>query len=722
MHFFSGIKILSAKLFLLLFCISLFSVCSVTYSQESGSDQEMLSEQIILIIKESAKLIDGGEFESAALILHDLENKNVTQIKEVNFLLGRTYRKAGDAEKAVQYFLRAAETYPLLRDYALKALSEIYIEKEEYQKAMEAAAGIENVLLLRDVKKIQIETLMLLSKYDEAIQAIIKYTKKYPGDQSYKMVLAGLLKEKGDVEGAVELFRKIYISAQPESAEALKALRALEADSLKRDELKARADNLYRMNRFPDAKVFYERALALYEGAEKYKIIFSVGLCQFRQKKYADSAKTFSLLGSPKSMYWHARSYYRINDMENFSRVKREFEKKYSRNKRLALLLLMEADELRRRGDQINASGIYKKLAESFPKSREDALWGLGWMSYNSGDPVKAFDYFSQLSTFTKSTEHQKYIYWTLKAFEKMKARCDEADTGDVQVNCADMDANLVLSPTDDSFYGYLIRMNYLSYGPDEKIQHKTASKPYGEQYDRIEALASLGMQNEAVSEINYAFKRIKSPDHYFYLASLAAELNSFKESLYIAESRKEKEYLPYSYPLGFWDSIQEASQRENIDAYLIAALIREESRFDPEAVSWAGAVGLMQLMPSTARRMNESLRIEFNGSQDLQVPSKNINLGAHYLSKLVNELRKPPLVLAAYNAGEKTLQKWMERFSSEDLIEFIENIPYQETRRYIKKVLNSYWQYRAINGLSIYGPEVVFTFPVSPEGKKECC
>jgi soluble lytic murein transglycosylase len=309
-----------------------------------------------------------------------------------------------------------------------------------------------------------------------------------------------------------------------------------------------------------------------------------------------------------------------------------------------------------------------------------------------------------------------------LKVFEEIKARCDEDGTGDVQVNCADMDTDLVLTPTDDSFYGYLIRMDYLSHGSDVKIQHKTASKPHGEQYDRIEALAFLGMRDEAVSEIDYAFKRIKSPDHYFYLASLAAELSSYRESLYIAESRKEKEYLPYSYPLGFWDSIQEASQRENIDAYLIAALIREESRFDPKAVSWAGAVGLMQLMPSTARRMNESLRLEFNGSQDLQVPSKNIALGAHYLSKLVKELEKPPLVLAAYNAGEKTLYKWMESFSSEDLIEFIENIPYQETRRYIKKVLKSYWQYRAINGLSLFGPEVAFNIPVDSEGNKGCC
>jgi soluble lytic murein transglycosylase-like protein len=90
-----------------------------------------------------------------------------------------------------------------------------------------------------------------------------------------------------------------------------------------------------------------------------------------------------------------------------------------------------------------------------------------------------------------------------------------------------------------------------------------------------------------------------------------------------------------------------------------------------------------MQLMPSTARRMNESLRLEFNGSQDLEVPSKNIALGAHYLSKLVYELRKPPLVLAAYNAGEKALQKWMDRFSSEDLIEFIERRSHRVYRKH---------------------------------------
>ena len=182
----------------------------------------------------------------------------------------------------------------------------------------------------------------------------------------------------------------------------------------------------------------------------------------------------------------------------------------------------------------------------------------------------------------------------------------------------------------------------------------------------------------------------------------MAMHLEKYKDIIYHAEPKDEKVFLPYSYPLAYWDIIQKAAESGGVDAYLVAALIREESRFDRKAVSWAGAIGLMQLMPSTAKRIKGDAGVNIKNAQDLFDPGKNILIGTHYLSGLINEFNELPIAIMSYNAGENKVTKWLEKYYKDDINEFIENVPYKETRNYVKKVLKSYWQYRSINGFPI--------------------
>ena len=211
-----------------------------------------------------------------------------------------------------------------------------------------------------------------------------------------------------------------------------------------------------------------------------------------------------------------------------------------------------------------------------------------------------------------------------------------------------------------------------------------------------------LGMRDEAVAEITASLKRAKKQSQFMYLGYMAMQLEKYREVIAFAEPKKLTEFLPYSYPLGYWGIVNKAARTEDLDAHLIAALIREESRFDPSAVSRAGARGLMQLMPSTARRLKKGAGVYYRNNSELQDAEINILLGAHYLSQLIDEFKDVPLAIAAYNAGENKLNDWISQFDRADLIEFIENIPYKETRKYVKKVLKSYWQYRTINGLPV--------------------
>jgi soluble lytic murein transglycosylase len=141
-----------------------------------------------------------------------------------------------------------------------------------------------------------------------------------------------------------------------------------------------------------------------------------------------------------------------------------------------------------------------------------------------------------------------------------------------------------------------------------------------------------------------------------------------------------------------------EAEAREfDVDPALFAAVVRQESTFDSEALSRAGARGLAQLMPGTAaqaaRRLDVTLAPEW-----LTVPDLNLHLGASHLAALLKRFRgRVEVAVAAYNAGAAPVLRWLTRPGAEDADQFIEQIPFQETRGYVRSVLRNRELYRAL-------------------------
>ena len=172
-------------------------------------------------------------------------------------------------------------------------------------------------------------------------------------------------------------------------------------------------------------------------------------------------------------------------------------------------------------------------------------------------------------------------------------------------------------------------------------------------------------MKDDAADEVADALKKASVKEDILYLGFMAISLGKYKDAIYHAESKDEKEFLPYSYPRAYWDIISKAASTGKVDSYLVAALIREESRFDPEVVSWAGAVGLMQLMPSTARRITKDAGFIIDIDRGLFDPGNNILLGTHYLAGLINEFSELPFAIISYNAGENIVNKLVYSFST---------------------------------------------------------
>lgn len=149
-------------------------------------------------------------------------------------------------------------------------------------------------------------------------------------------------------------------------------------------------------------------------------------------------------------------------------------------------------------------------------------------------------------------------------------------------------------------------------------------------------------------------------------------------------------------YKLEYTEYVKKYANEYNVDEYLIYAIIKAESNFEPNAESHRGAKGLMQLMYSTAEDISKRIGIELNGDNILE-PDININLGTKYISMLIQKYNNINLALAAYNAGSGNVDTWVENGTLMADGSNIENIPYKETNNYVRKILRDYEIYKKL-------------------------
>ena len=220
-----------------------------------------------------------------------------------------------------------------------------------------------------------------------------------------------------------------------------------------------------------------------------------------------------------------------------------------------------------------------------------------------------------------------------------------------------------------------------------------------------------LNHLTEAKWELEHISPKVPSADARYAMAWALLKTRSYYESVTVASSLRDKfAESPRAngvrnllYPVAYSDLVGAAASKYEIDPLLSLAVMREESHFRESAVSTGDACGLMQILPSTgdwlAGKVLGPARFD---RAALFVPSANIELGSYYLRYLLDKFdNNPVLAIAAYNWGEGNLGRWMSDSPPVDLDIFIESIPVQETRRYIKKVLGSYAVYH-----SLYPPE----------------
>ena len=339
------------------------------------------------------------------------------------------------------------------------------------------------------------------------------------------------------------------------------------------------------------------------------------------------------------------------------------------------------------------ASSSYEDIRRRFPQNKLaiESLWNQGWMAYEAQEYKEAQRLFIQAAEYETADSHAgRSLYWLARSKEKLDPALDARPL-----------YHEILRQYPNGYYALWAETRLgVRLGPLPLASPGAPTKPLlrPEQqihFDRFNLLAQLGLFSLARGELErMARDAPNNTSWHKFLVALAVQIGDHTTAFDFA---KRINYPPavrraYMYPKAFWSTVQAQSKQNGVNPFLVISLIRQESLFNPSAVSHANAYGLMQLLAGTAARFTGGT---VNDSTLLTDPETNVRVGTGYLRSLLDQYQGSViLALAAYNAGETPATKWYTRSGDLDADEFVENISYRETRKYVKRVLRNYRMY----------------------------
>ncbi len=369
------------------------------------------------------------------------------------------------------------------------------------------------------------------------------------------------------------------------------------------------------------------------------------------------------------------------------------------------------------------ASDLYRHVGKHYPGHEEavPSLWQAAWLQYRQGHYEQAEHIWRQIAKqFPEDVWRPKVLYWLARVVEH------RGDLSNAQALY-----HRVMLDFPYTYHGFQARQQLRrldvptppfaapehAYTPWEHrpavaIPSPLTTQPSREQFHLLRAreLQHLQMYRRARREIRALETHLPSTHATRYLiAALRADnqehLAALKQLNHIIGELTPlqvrgltRDFWSHLYPKRFLASVARQAAVHDLSPYLILSLIRQESVFNPRAVSRVGARGLMQLMPATARSVARQTGIKRLRLRQLFDPQTNITLGTHYFAAQLRHFdNNPVFALAAYNAGPHRIRKWRQRWPTLPMDEFIEHIPFKETRLYVKLILRNLFIYESL-------------------------
>ncbi|MFQ5848498.1 MAG: tetratricopeptide repeat protein [Candidatus Methylomirabilales bacterium] len=640
--------------------------------------------------------------------------------QRVRFLTGYCLVKTERPAEALPLLEEAATEDALLADYAISYAARAALALEDQRGATQLLSRLltryPDSRLAEEAHFRLATTYLEMERHEAAEKALRDFLDRYPTSAmapEASLLLAKLFLALKREPEAASLLKRLYVRfpTDPGADEAAQLIQEhTQFVTLTPDDHILRAKTLLREGRSTEAAAALSPLL--HADPENEEIRLLLGRSLFATKEYPEAIATLlPLTDAPadsslrvKALFLIGRASLRsgkyLQAIATLDRIPATFPRSDLADDALYLIGLNHEE----RGEADAALRAYARLLRRYPQAGlgDTARWRRAWVLYRRGDVRRADHELKHLlDEYPQSSQRAQALYWRGRLLEEMNR----------SPLAKQIYRRLVKQATLDPYYEWRARerlgLKPPRFSPGRPDPRKDALSPA---LTKARELFYLRMWADAAAEYwDLAMNHPTQIPLQWEACQALFRANEFDKVIQIARrtvtalisaGRKKQAFTlfwTFLYPRGFWPWIDQYVKETRLDPYLVTALIREESTFDPTALSRAGARGLMQLLPATAARV--AAETDSPTPTDLDTPGVNIALGTRYLARMRGEFDGDLfLTIAAYNAGPRAVRRWLnDSHPIRDPETFVEEIPYPETRRYVKRVLGSYDRYRTL-------------------------
>ncbi len=572
---------------------------------------------------------------------------------------------------------------------------------------------------------VELEANVLLAMNDAAgAQKALATETETAERPSRELVEAQVALALGQTEDAEKEFRHVLLM-HPLTSEAHVArakLTAMGAEStLSTAELRSLGDAYYNAGHYEDAEEQY-RALTRMpnvDPAARNGFAVAAAACELKLKRLtmpeAEALKETPDENGARRLYLLMELERNRNDEAEQKRLVSQLESQFPRSQWLGEALFSSGNMYMLKRDYATAVEYYSYLATHFPDTKNAAAahWRAGWLSYRQGlypEAERLFD--EQIKLYPSDNTTASALYWRGRLYEMQDRKPANAAAN----------YRTIARTYQHYFYAQMARERLVALGdalPVDSQQtdrfqsipvpHLDESFPEDSPHlAKARLLANAGLNDYIAEEIaadpdSGSWSALAEAQIYASYGETFRAMRALKKALPYAASSPVKA-IPLAYwrilfPVAWWETIKTESEKNNLDPYLVASLIRQESEFNPTVISYANAYGLMQLLPVVGKAMAREEGMKNFQTFQLLDPETNIRLGTRYLRHMMDHFGgSTEYALAAYNAGDERVVDWQNGGPYSGMDEFIESIPFTQTREYVEGILRNMVTYKAID------------------------
>ena len=672
--------------------------------------------------QEAFALVDKRHRKSAVLKLEALLQTDLSESEKlkIHHALGYNYEKLGSHPKAVRHYAQViSPNYPLA-DYAVYRLAQFCKRMHNNTEAIKWYAHLvknypKSFYILQakwDLAKLYLDQ----EHYKTAKPLFIELVEHSQYEQEATFGVARCDEELGDISTAFRVYRQL-IKAKHTGNVTKEALNQLKQLVQRNQSFKLTPNDrihcglvffshrqwkatVAELERIPESADFNTRAQVFYLIGQSYQ----------KLKKYDTAIDKFNAvvaLGNEseyltRAIYQIAQCYRQKRQLSTAVRRLEDFVNVYTSSKWVDEALRDIAQICQEQGKSKAEFKTHTRLLEVAPQSPyvDVAMWRIGWLHFDDGRYEESYNTFKRLKeSFPGNRYAMGAHFWMAKIRERQ--------------NKPELAQKLYKEVVKARYWYYTARAKAILGIATSQVEPRVAQAAKLPTLqacpEQVPQLMELRLYEDAIAHLNHHINTTAfSESQCFYdLLTCYERLARYDQGQQLAEqalenptfanpTQQDLEWLQQKlYPRYYAETIEKYAKLYEVDAFLISAMILEESRYNTAAMSDAGARGLMQIMPATGKEEAQKISIRDFEPSMLNQPEVNIQVGTRYIYYLSSQFKgSPMLIIGAYNRGPGWMKRRMGSKEIKDIDEFVERITIRETRIHIKKVINSYDHY----------------------------